>query len=829
MSKKENKIENLEDFLKETYNILIKSDNEDKTLIIQNLKNYLISILNDKNEFQNFLKTLDSLIFPNSSNEPSQSIIKEKKLNSEPFLIYKILFTINQKITIDYIDYFLSSLKIFISEENKSNFPFLITIFSEIISSFYNNESNDYINNSIDNEQKENLFQKIFSFLFNNIKIHKKKEQTFLCLLLIEFIEKCPQVKEEKNLCLLFKEISGYLDDKNFECKIELLNCLISLILTTEQKFKPYANVCLFRILDYLTDDDWIKRKLAINIVYTLVFYCKDEIMAVKENIIEFLNILKEDTVSEIREVCLQTLQFFEEKNSKNKIKKEENIIKKIRNQNIINNNKNINFTFNSENNNNFEQIKSDINNSSINKTNFQNKGFMLYQKLIKDKSKTKNAIKLNKSSIQNSIQNKKEKEISKRGSSSTKSFDTSSNTHYKQKQDIINIRNSEDGNITDRNNNISLLINNILGKENSEIFMLKSEKKIKKTIENKTTNNLTKNIKIKTLYKKNLKNQDTNKELRKRFQKEKKLLEDLEIQINKRNPKNSQLNFYANQNTKKKIFKFNNNQKNIKNKKNIYINKIKKDSPKEEKIIFNANKKSENDRIKKYKESIDIPILNNKEENIDKNKSYNDFHREENSNNNFNNLEEKLNKIQESQNNILEMIKDLKNTVDMNYLKLDKRITKLEIYHMGENYRIKDKYLEQIDETFELEIIKNKFKNGKYNEALIKAKEKDIYLIEILSLISHENIHKIDLSIIEEIISNLCLKIQILDKGEGKNIINIILSFFKQIIESKINLKLFIQKNIKNALNLLKNENTLILSQNDKNIIDIILNNFKE
>ena len=204
MSKKENKIENLEDFLKETYNILVKSDNGDKTLIIQNLKNYLISILNDKNEFQNFLKTLDSLIFPNSSNEPSQSIIKEKKLNSEPFLIYKILFTINQKITIDYIDYFLSSLKIFISEENKSNFPFLITIFSEIISSFYNNESNDYINNSIDNEQKENLFQKIFSFLFNNIKIHKKKEQTFLCLLLIEFIEKCPQVKEEKNLCLLF-------------------------------------------------------------------------------------------------------------------------------------------------------------------------------------------------------------------------------------------------------------------------------------------------------------------------------------------------------------------------------------------------------------------------------------------------------------------------------------------------------------------------------------------------------------------------------------------------------------------------------------------------
>ena len=174
-------------------------------------------------------------------------------------------------------------------------------------------------------------------------------------------------------------------------------------------------------------------------------------------------------------------------------------------------------------------------------------------------------------------------------------------------------------------------------------------------------------------------------------------------------------------------------------------------------------------------------------------------------------------------------MIKELKNTVDMNYLKLDKRITKLESYHIGEDYRIKNKYLEQIDEIFELEIIKNRFKNGKYNEALIEAKEKDIYLIEILSLISHDNIHKIDLSIIEEIICNLCLKIPKLDNGEGKNTINKILSFFNQIIESKINLKLFIQKSLKNTLNLMKNENTLILSQNEKNIIDIILRNLKE
>ena len=52
-------------------------------------------------------------------------------------------------------------------------------------------------------------------------------------------------------------------DDKYFECKLDLLNWTISLIFAVEAKFKPYVNICLFMILDYLTDMDWMKRKLA--------------------------------------------------------------------------------------------------------------------------------------------------------------------------------------------------------------------------------------------------------------------------------------------------------------------------------------------------------------------------------------------------------------------------------------------------------------------------------------------------------------------------------------------------------------------------------------
>ena len=56
---------------------------------------------------------------------------------------------------------------------------------------------------------------------------------------------------EEKNFENIFKVLSEYLDDHWFESKLDLLNCVLSLIHSQGKKFKHYANVCLFKILDF--------------------------------------------------------------------------------------------------------------------------------------------------------------------------------------------------------------------------------------------------------------------------------------------------------------------------------------------------------------------------------------------------------------------------------------------------------------------------------------------------------------------------------------------------------------------------------------------------
>ena len=334
--------ENLDEFMLKASKILAEENHPDTSLIIDSLKEHLISIFKEKPEMENFFKTLNSVIF---SQEDSS---EEKIINSLPFKLYSLVFSFNPKTSYYYMDYFLTSLQKSCSTDiNIKEFPFLITIFSDVIKAFYSDENNNkYLINKnmiLDLSKKNKLYEKIFNFCNNNIKTNEKTKQSFGCLLLNEFILKCPLIKEEKNFENIFKILSEYLDDHWFECKLDLLNCVLNLIHTQGKKFKLYANVCLFKILDFFTDEDWMKRKIAVNIVYSLTFYCKEEILNVKDNIIDFLSVLKNDPNDKVKEICIKTLNYIDEcdsdngKNDKDDLDEINNIEEKLTDINLKN------------------------------------------------------------------------------------------------------------------------------------------------------------------------------------------------------------------------------------------------------------------------------------------------------------------------------------------------------------------------------------------------------------------------------------------------------------------------------------------------------------
>jgi len=90
----------------------------------------------------------------------------------------------------------------------------------------------------------------------------------------------------------------NFLERSNFSATSELLDTLISLIFAVENLFKPYATITLYKVLDFITNNDWIKRKLAIDIIYTLANYSPKEVLPLKAQIVDFLSALKTDKVS---------------------------------------------------------------------------------------------------------------------------------------------------------------------------------------------------------------------------------------------------------------------------------------------------------------------------------------------------------------------------------------------------------------------------------------------------------------------------------------------------------------------------------------------------
>ena len=221
------------------------------------------------------------------------------------------------------------------------------------------------------------------------MKYDDKSNRIVGSLCLTKLVENCPVVLQKQYMKLIWEVIMNLIDKKNFNAKYELLNCLISLILGAENLFTPYAHNTLYKVLDFLADTDWLKRKLALNVIYTLIFYCKDEILPLKEHIISFLRALKTDKVKEVREVCLLILKIFSENEPKNK---ENTKDKNKANNSSINrkkfgnrvDNKNVNKNKNSSNNTNT--------NSSTNKSRISIKksGNKLNKNIDSDKNSNK-------------------------------------------------------------------------------------------------------------------------------------------------------------------------------------------------------------------------------------------------------------------------------------------------------------------------------------------------------------------------------------------------------------------------------------------------------
>ena len=275
-------------------------------------------------------------------------------------------------------------------------------------------------------ENELEIFNQFQKFCFLNAESSNEINQICGILCLNSFIENCSyNYSNDENIKKNLDILLNLIEKKNYIPQLELLNCLITLIFLSERNFSKYASVTLYKIIDFITDKEWMKRKLALNIVYTLVYYCGNEIISLKDFLLEFLMTIKNDSNKEVKEVCLQ-------------------IIKMLNNENSFN------ISFLSENNSFFGKE-----NSSLSPTNNNNKNKIIIKQNKNNNENKYNYTSKNISKCNSVILNNNENSISDFGSNQTNNISSISN--LTEKSDIKLRKSScDNAKIQTRNSNLN-------------------------------------------------------------------------------------------------------------------------------------------------------------------------------------------------------------------------------------------------------------------------------------------------------------------------------------------------------------------------------------
>ena len=321
---------------------------------------------------------------------------------------------INPKAFFTHVDMILSIFQSCLTDDNSPYYSQISQYFGDTVKALLielNSENyNTYIINSNNNQNMKNNLNNLFLvytkfklFCLSNIKSNNTGCQICGTLCLTSFIENCSfNYINNENLKCIFDILNTQINNPNYPGKLEILNCFISLVFCSEEKYIPYSITTLNIIIKFITDPEWLIRKFALNIIYTMLYYCKKEILEKKEFIIENLNLLKNETNIEVKEIAEQIYKMINEDESTN-MSYNNRII--FLSDSLIDSN---NSKFSSGN----ESKKNYKNNNSMCNKPFQIEEEKNKKEIVNQKNKTSSAPGISKKKLQNSFikKNKKNK-----------------------------------------------------------------------------------------------------------------------------------------------------------------------------------------------------------------------------------------------------------------------------------------------------------------------------------------------------------------------------------------------------------------------------------
>ncbi|CDW76319.1 armadillo beta-catenin-like repeat-containing protein [Stylonychia lemnae] len=144
--------------------------------------------------------------------------------------------------------------------------------------------------------------------LHQNIIAPGKNQQVTASVCLAKVIQSSPASCIKKLLPKLANRIFEQINNPTTKCRAQILECVISIVLSIEKEFHPYVKSFLPFILEGAQSKDQETKKMAIDVIYTLAAILPPALSPFKDHFIEILNESRFDKQKPIREATIEAI-----------------------------------------------------------------------------------------------------------------------------------------------------------------------------------------------------------------------------------------------------------------------------------------------------------------------------------------------------------------------------------------------------------------------------------------------------------------------------------------------------------------------------------------
>ena len=162
-------------------------------------------------------------------------------------------------------------------------------------------------------DEATELLMSFLKVVFTSLNQPGKIVQSGAALCLTKIIQNAPVEALKLKLEDLWQGLLEVLNSTNWRAHTQILESLISLLLSVETDFEPYAVNFLPTLLEWMALTEWNTRKIGIDVMYTIAAILGDVITPYTKEILEVLNHCRFDKIKPVREAAIEAINLIKD------------------------------------------------------------------------------------------------------------------------------------------------------------------------------------------------------------------------------------------------------------------------------------------------------------------------------------------------------------------------------------------------------------------------------------------------------------------------------------------------------------------------------------